>query len=218
MGKIIRNGIEYCGTSDTADNIIYDNTDSGLAATNTQTAIDELTNKVKAGGNIMYLTQEQYDNLPDSKLTDNVEYRVTDAGTMAGAENVGYDNSKSGLAAVNVQDAIDKLDESLESLSLGISGDVELLASTTSTTESTHTIKDISNYKFLYLVRITSMGNPCLCPVSLFKEIKMMSTTTNPAASSTDKNMYGGKVTYVSDTSVKMNVIQSGEIRLYGIK
>ena len=115
MGKIIRNGIEFCGTSDTADNIIYDNTNSGLAATNTQTAIDELTNKVKSGGNIVYLTQEEYDALPESKESDDVEYRITDVGSMGTAENVGYDNSKSGLAAVNVQDAIDKLDENLES-------------------------------------------------------------------------------------------------------
>ena len=42
MGKIIRNGIEFCGTSDTADNIIYDNKDSGLKATTVQGAIDEL--------------------------------------------------------------------------------------------------------------------------------------------------------------------------------
>lgn len=66
------------------------------------------------GGNIEYLTQAQYDALSDDKLTNGVEYRITDAGTMAGAENVGYNNSKSGIEAVNVQDAIDKLDESLE--------------------------------------------------------------------------------------------------------
>ena len=67
-----------------------------------------------SASDIMYLTQAEYDALPESKLTNGVEYRITDAGTMAGAENVGYDNSKSGLEAVNVQDAIDKLDESLE--------------------------------------------------------------------------------------------------------
>ena len=116
MGKIIRNGIEFCGTSDTADNIIYDNKDSGLESTTTQGAIDELSEKVKSGGNIEYLTQAQYDALPDDKLTNDVEYRITDAGTMAGAENVGYNNSKSGIEAVNVQDAIDKLDESLSNL------------------------------------------------------------------------------------------------------
>lgn len=63
--------------------------------------------------NIVYLTQAEYDALPESKESDDVEYRITDAGTMAGAENVGYNNSKSGIEAVNVQDAIDKLDDSL---------------------------------------------------------------------------------------------------------
>lgn len=113
MGKIIRNGIEYCGTSDTADNIIYDNKDSGLESTTTQGAIDELSEKVKSGGNIEYLTQAQYDALSDDKLTNGVEYRITDAGSMGTAENVGYNNSKSGIAAVNVQDAIDGLNNSL---------------------------------------------------------------------------------------------------------
>lgn len=42
MGKIIVNGIEFCGTSDTADNIIYDNKESDLEATTVQDAIDEL--------------------------------------------------------------------------------------------------------------------------------------------------------------------------------
>lgn len=139
MGKIIRNGIEFCGTSDTADNIIYDNTDSGLAATNTQTAIDELSEKVKSGGNIMYLTQAQYDALPESKESDDVEYRITDAGTMAGAENVGYDNSKSGIEAVNVQDAIDKLDESLEEI-LNNSNSLKIDCGVTTATSSSTTI------------------------------------------------------------------------------
>ena len=46
MGKIIRNGIEFCGTSDTADNIIYDNSESGLEATTTQAAIDKLNDSL----------------------------------------------------------------------------------------------------------------------------------------------------------------------------
>ena len=72
------------------------------------------------GGNIEYLTQAQYDALPESKLTDDIEYRITDAGSMGAAENVGYDNSKSSLEAVNVQDAIDKLDDSLSDYSKDI--------------------------------------------------------------------------------------------------
>ena len=82
MGVIIRNGIEYSG--------------AGMGGGG-------------SASDIMYLTQAEYDTLPESKLTDGVEYRITDAGTMAGAENIGYDNSKSGLEVVNVQDAIDKI-------------------------------------------------------------------------------------------------------------
>ena len=59
--------------------------------------------------NIVYLTQEQYDALPDDKLTDDIEYRITDEGTDTNADNVGYNNATSGLSAMNVQDAIDEL-------------------------------------------------------------------------------------------------------------
>ena len=31
------------------------------------------------GGNIVYITQAEYDALPDSKLTNGIEYRITDA-------------------------------------------------------------------------------------------------------------------------------------------
>lgn len=83
MGVIIRNGIEYSG--------------SGMGG--------------GGSANIEYLTQAEYDALPESKLTNGVEYRITDAGSMGAAENVGYNNIKSGIEAVNVQDAIDKLAE-----------------------------------------------------------------------------------------------------------
>ena len=92
------------------------------------------------GGNIEYLTQAQYDALSDDKLTNGVEYRITDAGTMAGAENVGYNNSKSGLEAVNVQDAIDKLDESLANLGSGTYYDEE--------TETLYIQGGTSNYTY----------------------------------------------------------------------
>ena len=109
MGKIIRNGIEFSGTTDTANNINYDNSISSLVATTAQEAIDELDEKIGNGGNIVYLRQAEYDALPDTKYTDNVEYRIIDAGVRGSAENVSYDNSKSGLAAKNVQGAVDEL-------------------------------------------------------------------------------------------------------------
>lgn len=46
MGKIIRNGIEFSSTVDTANNISYDNSLSGLEATTTQKAIDEVCDNV----------------------------------------------------------------------------------------------------------------------------------------------------------------------------
>ena len=46
MGKIIRNGIEFSSTVDTANNISYDNSLSGLEATTTQKAIDEVNKNV----------------------------------------------------------------------------------------------------------------------------------------------------------------------------
>ena len=70
-----------------------------------------------AGGaaedNIVYLTQSEYDALPASKLTNNVEYRILDSGTPTIARNVGYDGSASGIDAVNVQGAIDDLKEDI---------------------------------------------------------------------------------------------------------
>ena len=116
MGKIIRNGINYSSTTDAAKNINYDNSASGLAATTAQKAIDELNRKIAAGGggsssNIVYLTQAEYDALPEDKLEDNIEYWITDAGVRGSAENVSYDASASGLDAKNVQEAVDKLAE-----------------------------------------------------------------------------------------------------------
>lgn len=46
MGKIIRNGIEYSATSDTANNINYDNSLSGLSAVTMQEAVDEVNNNI----------------------------------------------------------------------------------------------------------------------------------------------------------------------------
>ncbi len=44
MGKIIKNGIEYGGSTNEAVNINYDNSVSGLSASSVQDAIDEIVN------------------------------------------------------------------------------------------------------------------------------------------------------------------------------
>ena len=113
------------GTDTNADNVGYNNIASGLSAMNVQDAIDELSSRPSGGGgdNIVYLTQEAYDALSDDKLTNNVEYRITDVGVNdAMASNIAYDNSESGIAALNVQGAIDKVNSDLNKLNLDLGG------------------------------------------------------------------------------------------------
>ena len=73
------------------------------------------------GCDIMYLTQAQYDALPESKLTNGVEYRITDNNPPAPtAKDMAYDNSESGIDAENVQDAIDTVNNSLAKSNYGV--------------------------------------------------------------------------------------------------
>ena len=48
MGKIIRNGINYGGTYDSATSVNYDNSNSGLNAHTVQEGIDEVQGNVEA--------------------------------------------------------------------------------------------------------------------------------------------------------------------------
>lgn len=76
------------GGSSEAVDINYDNTQSGLSATNVQAAIDEL--------------EDEIDSIVPGGDVD--------------AEDVGYNNITSGLTATNVQDAIDEVVDSVESV------------------------------------------------------------------------------------------------------
>lgn len=76
------------GGSSEAVDINYDNTQSGLSATNVQAAIDEL--------------EDEIDSIVPGGDVD--------------AEDVGYNNIISGLTATNVQDAIDEVVDSVESV------------------------------------------------------------------------------------------------------
>ena len=123
----VLNDVEYritdVGVAGSANNLTYDNTNSKLKAINVQTAVDELNEKIGSGGsNIVYLTQEQYDNLPVEKLSNNIEYRITDASEhINAARDWAYDNTTSGLEALNVQDAIDEVNTNLKPQSVDIS-------------------------------------------------------------------------------------------------
>ena len=80
MGKIVKNGVTYSGSSDNADNVKYNNNVSNLDATNVQEAIDKL--------------DESVDTL-NSKLKWTIADSWSDAVT------------KAGLAAMVVKDGVD---------------------------------------------------------------------------------------------------------------
>ena len=71
LGKIYKNGIQYSGTTDAATNINYDNSKGAIKAGNVQGAIDEI---METTSQSRTLTQVEYDALPDTKYTDNIEY------------------------------------------------------------------------------------------------------------------------------------------------
>lgn len=58
MGKIMRNGVSYGGSSSKSSSFAYNNSNTELSATNVQAAIDELTAMISAienkrkGGNV----------------------------------------------------------------------------------------------------------------------------------------------------------------------
>ena len=109
MGKIYKNGIQYSGTTDAATNINYDNSKGAIKAGNVQGAIDEIMETTSQSRN---LTQAEYDALPDTKYTDNIEYFITDAEPLD-ASTIAYDNTTSKMTATNVQAGIDELNSNL---------------------------------------------------------------------------------------------------------
>lgn len=75
--------------------------------------IDDQADLNNTFGKAKELTQAQYDALPASKLTDNVNYFIKDGayhpqGSVMSANGVMYDNTESGLDATTVQGAIDE--------------------------------------------------------------------------------------------------------------
>jgi hypothetical protein len=90
-------------TIDTSNTISYDNTTSGLTATNMQAAIDELENEIDAS---------------DGGLSDH----LADTTDAHDASAISYDNSSSGLSADEVQAAIDEVEARVDTAESNISG------------------------------------------------------------------------------------------------
>ena len=94
------------GTVTTVDS----GSDAAVTITNNEDGTVDFDFELPSGGdsNIVYLTKEEYDALPDTKLTDGVEYRITDANTAAkiAATDVTYGDG-------TVADAISEVNDSL---------------------------------------------------------------------------------------------------------
>lgn len=58
---------------------------------------------------VLEMTKAEYDALPEAKKMDGTVYMITDDTGGWEAENSVYDNTQSGLAATNVQDALDEV-------------------------------------------------------------------------------------------------------------
>lgn len=87
-------------TSLDADYVVYDNTNSGLAATDVQAAIDEVA------GTTITAAVVTYDNTNSGLVATDAQDAIDE---LRSADNITYDNTNSGLASTNVQDAIDEI-------------------------------------------------------------------------------------------------------------
>lgn len=99
-----------------ADDITYDNSTSGLTATNAQDAIDEVVASIPTVPATYDADDIVYDNTT-SGLTatevqsaiDEVVASIPSIPSTYDADDITYDNTVSGLTATDVQDAIDEL-------------------------------------------------------------------------------------------------------------
>ena len=104
LEKEVKNG--GSGGSTTAAGVSYDNTTSGLTATDVQAAIDEIVNEMPTTA-----TEVCYDNTTSGLTATDVQAaidEIVDEMPTTAAE-VSYDNTTSGLTATDVQAAIDEL-------------------------------------------------------------------------------------------------------------
>ena len=150
-GNVVSQAGDYAATE-----IDYDNANSGLAATNTQAAIDEIAGAIPA----VYV--ESFNGRDGAVNPENGDY--------SGVQ-ISFNNSYSGLAATNVQDAIDEISDDI--LSAGVASfngrtgavnpssgdyDASMIAIDTSNTNlpaSVNTVQKYINYEHPAVATIT---------------------------------------------------------------
>ena len=108
MGTIYRNGKPYIGNSGGGGNVDTVNGIQPDAQKNVQVDVE--------------LTLAEYNALPASKETDNVNYWIKDTTipTSIQADDVVYDNTQSGLSATDVQAAVDENASEISTLQSGL--------------------------------------------------------------------------------------------------
>lgn len=119
MAAISIDGTPMTALPSDADQINYDNTSSGLSATEVQDAIDELALEKK--DEYETITYAQWQALTPAQQAAK-DYYISDYPSSAiTAGNVSYNNSSSGMVANNVQSAVDELKSGLTSVETRIS-------------------------------------------------------------------------------------------------
>ena len=96
---------------DKASSILYKNTNNVLDGENVQDVLDDVSSKIGRT-----LTKAEYDALSQYEK-ENGTYFIKDIDHMTGASGITYDNKASNLHAENVQEAIDEVVETMDTLS-----------------------------------------------------------------------------------------------------
>lgn len=187
----------------------------------------------------------RYDeNIKDyiKELTDDVVYvdqnesstDLPDIGSVTSAKLVSYSNAESGIEATNVQDAIDEVENEVDTLNSKINNlttrayslitpNVNGEITTTETTYTTYDNRKISDYGMILISIGTSTSNAnstTLVPVTIFKQSGYkfyLDCWTN------NGQVYNQVcVKYVSDTQVSAYMVTTSTttkfLNVYGIK
>lgn len=126
------------------------------------------------------LTRNEWELLPSSKYTDDINYYIKDGtnipqASVISASGVQYDNTSSGLDATTVQGAIDENASEIADVKSGLTWKRILNVVTTANAnyDQTQTVENIANYNEIMLtIQRSSNGRTfatSVCPVAQFQ-------------------------------------------------